>query len=351
MENSTWTTGYIAKLLNGTCEGDDSIAITSIATLSEAKEGQVSFLSNHKYAAQAHISKASAIIVGRNFLPKASLSTTLIRVDAPYLAFTALQEVQARTKSLVKKGMENPHFIGDGATVGADCYIGAFAYIGHGCSIGDRVRIYPHTYVGDNCVIESDTIIYAGARLHEGTQVGRYCTIQSGAVIGSEGFGFAPRKDGSFQKVPQLGHVTIQDHVDIGANTTIDCGTVGTTLIESGVKIDNLVQVAHNVKIGKDTVIAAQTGISGSTSIGQNVLIGGQVGTVGHIHIADRTRVGARAGVTKDTKSNQTLFGVPAIDRQQYLKSYAIYKKLPEVMAHIELLEQKLLNLASGKDK
>ncbi|MEQ8582378.1 MAG: UDP-3-O-(3-hydroxymyristoyl)glucosamine N-acyltransferase [Marinoscillum sp.] len=345
------TVGQIAEILNGEVTGDPNTLVTNISSLEDAQPDSVSFLANPKYQQHLYRTRAAAAIVSDTFIPKHALNTSLIRVNDPYLSFTALQAEYQRLSILKKTGIESPAHMGAGVTYSDGFYLGAFAYIGDHVTIGKNVKIYPQVHIGDHCKIGDHTIIYPGAKIYERTVIGAYCNIQAGAVIGSHGFGFAPRPDGSYQNIPQMGNVKLGDHVDIGANTTIDCATLGTTYIEDGVKIDNLVQIAHNVEIGKDTVIAAQTGISGSAKVGKHVMIGGQVGTVGHIHIADHTKVGARSGVTKSTKSDQILFGVPAMDRQGYLKSYAIYKKLPEVMVRIQELEQKILNLTPNSPK
>lgn len=335
-----WTTEQIAELLDGKVVGNPNLEVTHIAPLDAASEKSISFLSNPKYKHLIGHTGARAILVGNDVsLPKKQ-GMTLIQVEDPYLAIAILHTEFERIKSKAKTGIENPVFIGKNSEIKPDIYLGAFSYIGKRVKLGQGVKIYPQVHIGDGCSIGDRTVIYPGAKIYENTEIGHHCTIQAGAVIGSHGFGFAALPDGSYKSIPQAGNVKIGDHVDIGANTTIDCATFGATVIGPGVKIDNLVQIAHNVKVGTNTVIAAQAGISGSASIGENVMIGGQVGTVGHIHIADKTKVGARSGVTKDTKSGQTLFGVPAMDRNAYLKSYAVYKKLPELMARIENLER-----------
>ncbi|MEQ8473104.1 MAG: UDP-3-O-(3-hydroxymyristoyl)glucosamine N-acyltransferase [Marinoscillum sp.] len=342
------TASEIAELLNGEVVGTSTPSITHISEIQEAEPGSVTFLSNPKYLKHLKTTSASAIIVGDKLDISKYPDQCFIQVNDPYEAITLLLETYERLAQIEKKGKEDPHFLGENSSIGHDHYVGAFAYIGEGVEIGNHVKIYPHAYIGDGSKIGDHTIIYAGAKIYPKTIIGKYCNIHAGAVIGSHGFGFAPIANGSYKNIPQTGNVVLGDHVDIGANTTIDCATIGTTRIADGVKIDNLVQIAHNVSIGENTVIASQTGISGSASIGKQVMIGGQVGTVGHIHIADYTKVGARSGVTKNTKSDQILFGVPAIDRNEYLKSYAIYRKLPEVMKRIQELEGKILNLASG---
>ena len=340
----------LSDLLSGEVIGNESELITGISEIQHAQKGSISFLSNPKYTKYIHSTHASALLVDSSFdqldFPD---ELTRIKVSNAYLSFTALLETYQKTTSTPPSGFEEPFFKGEGATIGENCYIGAFSYLGKNVQIADHVRIFPHCYIGGNSVINEHTILYPGVKIYPNTKVGSYCNLQAGAVIGSHGFGFAPNKDGSFTNIPQVGNVELGNHVDIGANTTIDCATVGTTRIADGVKIDNLVQVAHNVEIGKNTAIAAQTGISGSVKIGKNVLIGGQTGTVGHIEIADFTKVGARSGITKNTKSDQILWGVPAIDRQEYLKSFAIYRKLPELQKKIEELEGKILNLMSDK--
>ncbi len=345
------TVGQIAEILNGEVAGDPNILVLGISSLEDAQSDSVSFLANPKYEQHLYHTCAAAVIVSVDFVPKQSIKTTLIRVNDPYLSFTALQAEYQRLTILKKTGIEAPVHLGIDFSHSDGFYLGAFAYIGDHVTIGKNVKIHPQVHIGDHCTIGDHTIIYPGAKIYERTIIGAYCNIQAGAVIGSHGFGFAPKPDGSYQNIPQTGNVELGNHVDIGANTTIDCATLGTTRIGDGVKIDNLVQIAHNVEIGKHTVIAAQTGISGSAKVGKHVMIGGQVGTVGHIHIADHTKVGARSGVTKSTKSDQILFGVPAMDRHGYLKSYAIYKKLPELMACIQELEQKILNLTPNSPK
>lgn len=345
------TTAQIADLLSGQVIGEKDVVIGSINEIQHAQKGSITFLSNPRYLKFLKHTKASAILVDQEFDANAiPHKLNQIVVANAYLSFTALLETYQKLTSTPKNGIEQPHFFGANSSIGTSCYIGAFAYIGEHVNIGNHVKIHPQCYVGDHCTIGDHTILYPGVKLYPHTQIGNYCKLQAGAVVGSHGFGFAQKKDGSYANIPQIGKVQIGNHVDIGSNTTIDCATIGTTNIADGVKIDNLVQIAHNVQIGNNTIIAAQTGISGSTSIGKQVMIGGQTGTVGHIHIADHTKVGARSGITKDTKSDQILWGVPAIDRHEYLKSFAIYRKLPELQKKIELLEGKILNLMLDND-
>jgi UDP-3-O-[3-hydroxymyristoyl] glucosamine N-acyltransferase len=243
-----------------------------------------------------------------------------------------------------KKGIEQPSFMASSASVGENIYLGAFSYIGEKTKIGNNVKIYPQVYIGDNVVIGDNTIIYAGAKIYSTTIIGSHCTLHAGVVLGSAGFGFAPQTDGTFKEIPQLGNVILGNHVSVGANTTIDCATLGSTIIEDGVKLDNLIQVGHNVKIGKNTVAAALTAFAGSSIIGENCVFAGQVGVVGHIEIANHTTVGAQSGITKTIKiEGTTLLGSPAVDHKESIKSIVVYKKLPDLMKRIEALERKVV--------
>ncbi len=341
-----FTTREIAYLIGGEIKGNESIKINKLAKIQEANEGAISFLSNPKYENFIYSTDASAVIVNKNFIPKETIRTTLILVDDPYTSFTTLLEEYHRVVTFKRSGTEQPSFIGEGSITGDHAYRGAFSYIGNNCIIGNNVKIYPHVYIGDNVIIGSNTILYAGVKIYSDTRIGSYCTFHSGAVVGSDGFGFAPQKDGSYKGIPQVGNVIIKDHVDIGANTVIDCATMGSTIIYDGVKLDNLIQIAHNVEIGANTAIAAQTGISGSTKIGDNCLIGGQVGIVGHINIANKTSIGAQSGVGKTiVEEGTSISGSPAFDYKKNLKSLSIFKKLPELQKRIEELEEKVLNL------
>ncbi|MCS6823143.1 MAG: UDP-3-O-(3-hydroxymyristoyl)glucosamine N-acyltransferase [Cytophagaceae bacterium] len=338
----------IAHLLNGVVEGDDSVKVNNLAKIQEANSSSISFLSNPKYENYAYTTKAAVLIVNKTFTPKSKINATLVRVDDAYTSFSVLLEEYHKIISFIKEGIEQPCFLSPDSSLGNRCYVGAFAYIGNKCIIGDNVKIYPHVYIGDNVTIGNNTIIYAGVKIYSNTQIGKHCTIQAGAVIGSDGFGFAPQPDGTYKSIPQIGNVVIGNHVDIGSNTVIDCATMGSTIIHDGVKLDNLIQIAHNVEIGKNTVIAAQTGISGSTSIGENCMIAGQVGIVGHISIANNTKIGAQSGVSKSlTKPGMSLSGSPAYELTAHLKSLTVFKKLPQLQKRIEELEEKMLHLQS----
>ncbi|MDW7693637.1 UDP-3-O-(3-hydroxymyristoyl)glucosamine N-acyltransferase [Flammeovirgaceae bacterium SG7u.111] len=335
----------VAGLLNGQIEGDSSAKVRTVAKIQEAESGSISFLANLKYEKFLYETKASAVIVSKDFEAKKEYLTTLIRVDDAYSAFSALLEEYQRLASLANIGIEDPHFRHESSTIGENIYLGAFAYIGANAKIGNNCKIYPHVYIGQGVTIGDNTIIYPGAKIMQDTVIGNYCTVKPGAVIGSDGFGFAPQADGTYKAVPQIGNVVLNDHVSIGANTTIDCATTGSTVIEDGVKIDNLVQVAHNAKVGSNTVVAGQTGISGSTEVGKNCRIAGQVGFVGHISIADNTTIGAQSGIMKSIEEpNSTVFGSPALELKEYMRSFAVYKKLPEFRKKIEALERSLLD-------
>ena len=333
---------YIAQLLEGEVEGNGSTKINTLGKIEDATPGAISFLSNPKYESSIYTTQASAVLVDQKFAPRKTLDTTLIRVADPYLGFTALLEEYYKLSAHEKVGRESPAYTAESATLGVDVYQGAFSYVGEQCRIGRQVKLYPHAYVGDNVEIGDYTIIHSGVKIYPGTIIGSHCVIHSGTVIGSDGFGFAPQPDGSYKTIPQVGNVVIGHHVDIGANTVIDCATMGSTQIGDGVKLDNLIQIAHNVTVGEHTVIAAQTGISGSTHVGKHCVLAGQVGVVGHLTLADRTTIGAQAGVGKSTKSGSVELGSPSFDRKTYLKAYAAFKSLPDLVGRIKELEQKV---------
>lgn len=341
-----FTIKQIAHLLNGEVRGDETLTISNLAKIEQGKPGDISFLANHKYEPYIYTTEASAVIVGHNFEPKNNVSTTLIVVDNPYTSFTQLLEEYQKILNFSKTGTEQPSFIGAESVVGEGVYQGAFSYIGSNTKIGKNVKIYPQAYIGNNVTIGDNTLIYAGAKIYNNSVIGNHCVIHAGAVIGSDGFGFAPQQDGSYRTIPQLGNVIIEDNVSIGSNTTIDCATMGSTLIKQGAKIDNLVQIAHNVEIGRNTVIAAQTGIAGSTTIGDNCVIAGQVGFIGHISIANGTKIGAQAGVNRTIKKeNTSITGTYAFDLNDYMRSSVIFRKLPELDKQVRELEKRLEDL------
>lgn len=344
-----FTAKEIAFLIGGTVKGTESLKVNKLAKIQEATAGSIAFLSNPKYENFIYNTpETSVVIVSKDFSAKESIKATLITVDDPYTSFSTLLEEYHKIISFVKKGIENPSYIGENSETGENIYRGAFSYIGNDCTIGKNVKIYPQVFIGDNVNIGDNTILYAGVKIYSDTMIGHHCTIQSGAVVGSDGFGFAPQADGTFKTIPQVGNVVIGNHVDIGANTIIDCATMGSTFIRDGVKLDNLIQIAHNVEIGKNTVIAAQAGISGSTKIGENSMIGGQVGIIGHLTLANRTNIGAQSGLSKSiTKEGTSILGSPAFDYTSHLKSASVFKKLPELQKRIEELEEKILHLQS----
>jgi len=347
-----FTVNQIAALLGGNVVGDGEVKVNHLDKIEIAKEGAISFLSNPKYENFIYSTSASAVIVSNQFVAKGFLTPALIVVEDPYLAFTALLEEYYKYKNFAKKGVEQPSFIGENTTIGNDAYRGAFSYIGSNTKIGDNVKIYPHVYIGDNVTIGSNCIIYSGVKIYADTIIGNFVTIQAGAVIGSDGFGFAPQSDGSYKTIPQLGNVILEDNVDIGANTVVDCATMGSTVIRKGVKLDNLIQIAHNVEVGTNTVIAAQTGIAGSVKIGENVMIGGQVGIAGHLSIANKTKIGAQSGFNKSVlEEGKTYLGSPALDYNLELKAFTIYRKLPEILKRIEKIEENLIHLPSFEVK
>lgn len=336
------TAGQWCTLLKGNLEGDPEVVITHPAKIEEAAEGAISFIANAKYESFAYTTKASAIIIAKDMVLKNSVQPVLIRVEQPYMAFTrVLQKFNTPHDNLI--GTEEPSFIHESASIGSDAYLGAFSYIGKNVKLGDNVKIFPHVYLGEGVTVDDDSVLYSGARVYRNCTIGKSCIIHAGAVIGADGFGFAPQPDGSYLKVPQLGNVVIEDAVEIGSNTSIDRATIGSTIIRRGVKVDNLVQVAHNVEIGEHTVVAAQTGISGSTKIGKHCMIGGQVGFVGHIEIADGSRINAQSGVSKSIKEkNKAWNGVPAFDYTASLRSQSIFRNLPELDKRVQELERKM---------
>ncbi len=331
----------IAFIISGEVDGDPQVSIHSAGKIEDATAGEIAFYANPKYEEFIYTTKASAVIVKHTFQPKKPISTTLIRVEDPYLAFSKLLEEYQKIIKEEKKGIEEPSFLGNGSTVGQNIFRGAFSYIGHHCSIGTNVKVYPQVWIGENVTIGDNTVIFAGAKIYPGSIIGANCIIHAGAVIGSDGFGFAPQDDSTYKTIPQLGNVILEDNVSIGANTTIDCATTGSTIIRKGTKLDNLVMVAHNVEIGANTVIAAQAGISGSTKLGNNCVLGGQVGIAGHLHIGPRTSFAAQSGMMKNVEEENTVWlGSPAFEHKQYLRSYTIFRNLPDLKDRITKLEK-----------
>lgn len=334
--------GEIAQLLKAEVEGSRDTEISGLAKIEEGRPGTITFFANPKYEAFVYTTEASAVLVPADWQPKESVRATLLRCPDPYSAFTVLLG-KAMELLQEKRGIEQPCYISESAIIGKDVYIGAFAYIGAGAVIGDGAKVYPHSFVGDQAHVGAHSVLHSNVSLYYGCRVGSHCIIHSGAVIGSDGFGFAPQEDGRMQKIPQTGIVRLEDHVEVGAGTVIDRATLGETVIREGVKLDNLIQIAHNVEVGAHTVIAAQTGISGSTKLGRNCMVGGQVGIVGHLTLADRTQIGAQSGMSKSVKEPGKAFrGSPAQDYRQQLRSEAVFKQLDALSKKVHELEKLL---------
>ncbi|MDC3260571.1 UDP-3-O-(3-hydroxymyristoyl)glucosamine N-acyltransferase [Winogradskyella sp.] len=336
-----FTAEQIAGILEGTVIGDSNVEVSTLSKIEEGKKGSLTFLANPKYKSYIYSTAASITIVNNDFEPEEELATTLIKVDDAYKAFTKLLEYYNQIK-LNKSGIENPSFISESAKTGENLYIGAFSYVGDNVKIGNNVKIFPNSYIGDNVVIGNNSIIFSGGKIYSECIIGNNCVINSGAIIGADGFGFTPDENGVYSKVPQIGNVVIEDDVDIGAATTIDRATLGSTIIRKGVKLDNQIQIAHNVEIGKNTVIAAQTGIAGSTKIGENCQIGGQVGVAGHLTIGNGVRVQAQSGIGRNIKDNEVLQGSPSFGYSDWNKSYVYFKNLPKIVKTINNLEKKV---------
>lgn len=336
----------IAEFLKGKVVGDGDVKVSDVAKIEEGKPGTLAFLANLKYTSYLYTTQASAVLVNEDFKPEKEVKTTLIYVKDAYRAFASLLELVAEAMFEPKLGIEQPSFIHESATYGDDVYVGAFAYIGKNVKLGNNVKIYPQSYVGDNVVIGDNSIIYSGARIYHDCKLGAFVTIHSGAVIGADGFGFAPTDTANYKKIPQIGNVLIEDYVEIGSNTTIDRATMGSTIIRKGVKLDNLIQIGHNVEIGESTVMAAQVGVAGSTRIGKNNMFGGQVGIAGHIQTADEVKCAAKAGVGTNVKQKgKILMGAPAYDMDEFKKSYMNIRRLPQLNARIHELEKQLEEL------
>jgi len=340
----------IAHILNGKIEGNADVKVSDFSKIEEGRSGTLTFLANLKYAHYIYETQASIALVNDDFKQEKNLPSTLtlIRVSNAYAALAQLLELVSQSVPR-KQGIEAMSFVSPSAQVSKDTYIGAFAYIGENVRLGENVAIYPNSYVGDNVVIEDNTIIYAGVKIYTGCKIGKNCIIHSGAVIGSDGFGFAKEGD-AFKKIPQLGNVILEDDVEIGANTTIDRAVMGSTIIHQGVKLDNLIQVAHNVEIGKNTVMAAQSGIAGSSKIGENCIFGGQTAVVGHLKIGNNVSVGGQSGIASNIKDGKTILGSPAIEARDSLRSSVIFPKLPDMYKQLNQLQKEIESLKETLD-
>jgi len=340
-----FTAATLAGFLKGEIVGNPETVVNTVAKIEEGHKGALSFLANPKYEHYIYTTKSSIVLVNNSFVASSEIEATLIKVENAYEAFASLLRLidQSRPR---KKGIHPTAVIEPSAKLGSVAYIGPYAYIGENCIIGDGCSIYPQVYIGDNTRLGNNCTLYPGVKIYHECILGEGCTIHAGSVIGSDGFGFAPQSDSEFMKIPQLGNVILEDHVEIGANVTIDRATMGSTIIRKGVKLDNLIQIGHNVEVGENTVMAAQTGIAGSSKVGKNCMFGGQVGIAGHLKVADGTKIGAQAGIAGDVKEENTaIIGSPAIDFRLFLKSSVIFKKLPEMKMKIDRIEKDIESL------
>ena len=335
-----FTAQQIADFLNGSVTGDTSVTVSGFSKIEEGTPGTLTFLSNLKYERYIYHTKASIVLVSNDFKPTASIEATLIKVPDPYIALAKLKELAEQSKEK-KTGIDSTACIDPTATIADDCYIGAFTFIGENVKIGKGCTIYPHVYVGDNVSLGDQTILYPHAVVYKDCCIGANCIIHAGAVVGADGFGFAP-ENGVYKKIIQSGNVIIENDVEIGANTTIDRAVMGSTIIRKGVKLDNLIQIAHNVEVGSHTVIAAQTGVAGSTKIGDNCMFGGQVGIVGHLKIGDKAQIAAQTGIFSDVPANGKVMGSPAIPLTNFFRSHIIFGKLPELYRTLNRLEKEI---------
>ena len=336
-----FTAEQIAQILDGRVDGNPSVEVSKLSKIEEGELGSLTFLSNPKYEPFLYTTKATVTIINKDFKLERAVDTTLIRVENAYKAFSKLLAYYNQVKTN-KKGRENPSFISDSANIGEGEYIGAFVYIGNNVTIGKNVKIYPNSFIGDNSVIGDDCTIFAGVKIYSESKVGNNCVIHAGVIIGSDGFGFTPNEKGEYKKVPQTGNVVIEDFVDIGAGSTIDRATLGSTIIRTGVKLDNQIQIAHNVEVGKNTVIAAQTGIAGSTKIGESCMIGGQVGISGHLNLGNNLRIQAQSGISKNLKDGETVQGTPAFNYTDWNKSYVHFRNFPTIIQRVNQLEKEV---------
>jgi UDP-3-O-[3-hydroxymyristoyl] glucosamine N-acyltransferase len=335
-----FTAEQIAGILEGEVVGNPNAEVHKLSKIEEGTEGSLTFLSNPKYQNFIYTTQATITIVNKTFEAEQAVASTLIKVEDAYQAFSKLLEYYNQVK-LMKSGIEQPSVISENVTYGTDLYLGSFCYVGKNVTIGNNVKIYPNTFIGDNVTIGDNCVFFAGVRVYSETEIGNNCVIHSGTIVGSDGFGFAPHDDGTYSKIPQIGNVILEDDVEVGSCTTIDRATMGSTIIRKGVKLDNQIQIAHNVEIGENTVIASQTGIAGSTKIGKNCMIGGQVGIVGHIIIGNNVRIQAQSGVGKSIGDGEVIQGTPAFNYGDFSKSYVHFRNLPKIVADLDELKKK----------
>ncbi|PHR69436.1 MAG: UDP-3-O-(3-hydroxymyristoyl)glucosamine N-acyltransferase [Lutibacter sp.] len=336
-----FTANQIAEILEGEIIGDPLVEVSTLSKIEEGQKGSLTFLSNPKYTPYIYSTNASVVVVNKTFVPEKEISATLLKVDDAYKSFSTLLEFYSQSKQ-VKSQIEKPSFISDSAVIGENPYVGAFVYIGENVKIGNNVKIYPNSYIGNDVVIGDNTVIFSGVNIYHETQIGKNCMINSGCVIGADGFGFVPNEEGVYNKIPQIGNVIIEDNVNIGACSTVDRATLGSTIIRKGVKLDNQIQIAHNVEIGKNTVIASQTGVAGSTKIGESCQIGGQVGFAGHITIGNNVKIQGQSGVTSNFKDGEVIQGTYAFNYIDWNKSHIHFKNLPKLATTIHKLEKEI---------
>lgn len=335
----------IAAFLNGEVIGNGDVKVSNVSKIEEGEPGTLAFLANQKYENYIYSTNASVVLVNKSFTPQQEIKATLIKVEDAYQAFASLLDLYMQAKANLRTGIEQPSFISENAKLGDDCYIGAFSYISDNTQVGNNVKVYPQVYIGSNVKIGNDCVLFPGVKIYDDCVVGDRCIIHSGAVIGSDGFGFAPQENGEYKKIHQIGNAILEDDVEIGANTTIDCATMGSTLIKKGTKLDNLIQIGHNVEIGQNNVFAAQVGVAGSTKVGDNCMFGGQVGIGGHIKVGDKVNLAAQSGVAQNTKGDQTLLGSPAIDIKVAMRAYMLLRRLPEIKNDVLQLKKELDSL------
>ncbi len=334
----------IAAFLQGELIGDPSVEVNNLSKIEEGTPGTLTFLANPKYTSYIYQTQASVVLVGKEFEPERPVSATLIKVNDPYACLAMLLNLVNEAMT-AKKGIEQPNYVAASVTLPDDIYLGAFAYIGERVKLGKNVKIYPQAYIGDDVVIGDNVTIYAGAKIYHGCAIGNHCTLHAGVVIGGDGFGFAPQANGEYAKIAQIGNVILEDYVEIGANTTIDRATMGSTIIRRGVKLDNLIQIAHNVEVGEHTVIAAQAGVAGSSKVGSHSMIGGQVGVAGHIKLGDRIQVGAQSGIPNNVDSDSVIMGYPAVPSKEFARQVVYIKRLPDLTRTVKSLEKEIEQL------
>lgn len=331
----------IADFLKGKVEGNEDVTVNTISKIEEAQPGSLTFLANPAYTPWIYKTNASIVLVNNDFSPEKDVNSTIVRVENAYNALAELLNLYQQSLPQ-KTGISSMASVSDNIKFGKDVYIADFAFIDSNVLLGDNVKIYPHCFIGQNVSIGENTVIYPGVKVYDNCVIGNDCTIHSGAVIGADGFGFAPQSDSNYKKIAQIGNVILEDHVEIGANTTIDRATMGSTVVKKGVKLDNLIQVAHNVVIGENTVIAAQSGIAGSSKVGKNCMIGGQVGISGHINVGDDVKIAAQSGLSSGVRNGKIVMGAPAYDHDKFIKSYIHFRNLEKIVKRIDELEKKL---------